>query len=142
MFKQFTPTRRAIALTSEDIRSTWKRISEALKDTVRSVVKSHSSSRLERHDVPYGSHQAAQVHHGTSWYTRAEAQKATLQADSTRKTVLRMSVDGLAKETNQLLQAGAAKETKIDEVMELFSAARNGQRYQRLMQRSVLDDNG
>lgn len=31
--------------------------------------------------------------------------KALRKADSTRKTVLRMSVDGLAKETNQLLQA-------------------------------------
>lgn len=73
MFKQFTPTRRAIALTSEDIRSTlrgtnrrmprqeppWKRISEALKDTVSSVVKSLSSSRLEL--VPHGSHQATPV---------------------------------------------------------------------------------
>jgi len=31
----------------------------------------------------------------------------SIQADSTRKTVLRMSVDGLAKESNQLLQADA-----------------------------------
>jgi hypothetical protein len=30
----------------------------------------------------------------------------SIQADSTRKTVLRMAVDGLAKESNQLLQAG------------------------------------
>ena len=31
----------------------------------------------------------------------------SIQADSTRKTVLRMAVDGLAKESNQLLQADA-----------------------------------